>query len=566
MNIVVLSGGSGNDSLIKGIKSLYPEASVKVIVNAYDNGKSTGVCRAVTNTLGVSDIRKNHSRMYEVTAENVDMRIKEFYDGRYNFTPGREAEEIKVKLDQWGLSNLSVYVDGFFSNQKSREYVYKDFSVANIVYSQMYKVIGYEETNKYFCNLLGLDDFVILNSFDNVFINAVTERGVVIKDEGEIVCYNNANDKIIKMFYTGDSCGRINEKAIDAVKDADLIIISTGTFWSSIYPTLEYGDFYKYINDSSAKKVWAMNCEYDGDSVGVTSVEFVAHFVHLGLDLSKFTVLLNYDANPDLALRSNCVKCVGEHMGNNNGKHDGDKYAKAIFRAYYGIDTPSSYDRILFDFDDTIWARGGSDDKVSVDNIRLLNSNLADKVTIVSGNSYDSIARKLYRVFGTDLHNFNIDIWADANSILYRNNKCVAFVDEFSIEKSYKKISEYLRSEFDIDSTINNYEMPSCLKIRPIVGRERIILASHLNSIFKSIGVDDCVAKITGKSTIDIVSVNNTKGKIYSTQYDKESKILYVGDEIGSGNDTEIASLCTGFISTSGVTETNMLIRLLICE
>lgn len=64
MNIVILSGGSGNDSLIKGLKEMYPESDIKVIINAYDSGKSTGICRKVTDTLGVSDIRKNHIRMY----------------------------------------------------------------------------------------------------------------------------------------------------------------------------------------------------------------------------------------------------------------------------------------------------------------------------------------------------------------------------------------------------------------------------------------------------------------------------------------------------------------------
>ena len=371
MNIVLLSGGSGNDALVKGIKSLHPGANVKVIVNAYDNGKSTGVCRAVTNTLGVSDIRKNHSRMYEVTTDFVDMRLKEFYDGRYNFTPGREVEEIIAKLDKWGLSDLSTYVKGFFSNQRSREYVYKDFSVANIVYSQMYKSIGYEATNKYFCDLLGLEDFVILNSFDNVFLNAVTERGMVINDEGDIVCHNNAEDKIVKIFYTGDNKSELNGKAVAAVSSADLIIISTGTFWSSIYPTLEYGDFYRHINSSSAKKVWAMNCEYDGDSYGVTSEEFVQHVANLGLDLSDFTLLLNGDAASGLAMESKLVKCVTESMGNNRGKHDGNKYAKAIFRVYYGIDPPHSYDKILFDFDDTIWARNCMDEEISIENIKL---------------------------------------------------------------------------------------------------------------------------------------------------------------------------------------------------
>ena len=44
MKTVILSGGSGNDSLIRGLKYYYPSMNCKVIVNAYDNGKSTGVC------------------------------------------------------------------------------------------------------------------------------------------------------------------------------------------------------------------------------------------------------------------------------------------------------------------------------------------------------------------------------------------------------------------------------------------------------------------------------------------------------------------------------------------
>ena len=309
LNITVLSGGSGNDALIKGIKKIYPDANVRVVVNAYDNGKSTGICRAVTDTLGVSDIRKNHSRMYEVSTKNVDMRLKEFYDGRYTFTPGKEVQEIKDKLMLWGLSRFDKYVDSFFANPGSYQHFYKDFSVANIVYSQMYKELGYEETNRTFCELLDIEDFVILNSFDNVFINAVTESGTILEDEGDIVEHCNPNDKIVRIFYTGDRQVRINPAAKLAVLDADLLIISTGTFWSSIYPTLEYGDFYQIINQSCAKKIWAMNCTEDKDAYGVSNLDFMNIVSNLGLDLDEFTILLNSDADP-------LLKCVDDkyHM------------------------------------------------------------------------------------------------------------------------------------------------------------------------------------------------------------------------------------------------------------
>ena len=570
LNIAILSGGSGNDALIKGLKKIYPDANIRVVVNAYDNGKSTGICRAVTGTLGVSDIRKNHSRMYEVSTKHVDMRLKEFYDGRYTFTPGKEIQEIKGKLSLWGLSEFDAYVDAFFENENSYSYFYKDFSVANIIYSQMYKELGYEETNRRFCELLGIEDFVVLNSFDNVFINAVTESGAILQDEGDIVEHCNPNDKIVRIFYTGDRQVRINPVAKEVVLNADLLIISTGTFWSSIYPTLEYGDFYQVVNKSPAKKIWAMNCTEDKDAYGVTNLDFMTIVSNLGLDLDEFTVLLNSDADPALK----CTGKLGEPkvdnivlaaMENNNGKHNGDKYAKAIFRIYYGISSSDKYDKILFDFDDTIWARDKAEEDISIDNLKLLNEHLSKKICVISGNTYESIVKKLFRVFGTELKNFNIDIWADANSVKYVKGKPTDFMHEFAIT-GYRNIISYLKDEFGIDATINSTEFPVCLKIKPLGDRERKILASHLNHIFESINIKNCVAVCTGSSTIDIISGNNNKDVVLESKFGDPSKILYIGDEVTSGNDKDIAKKCSHAIHTTGVKETNMLIRLLIDE
>ena len=92
MNVLVISGGSGNDALIKGLVRVYPDVNIKVLLNAYDNGKSTGICRYVTNTLGVSDIRKNHIRMYKerIPQANWNQDIIDFYSKRFDLTPGKE--------------------------------------------------------------------------------------------------------------------------------------------------------------------------------------------------------------------------------------------------------------------------------------------------------------------------------------------------------------------------------------------------------------------------------------------------------------------------------------------
>ena len=569
MNILVISGGSGNDALIKGLKSFYPESNVKVLVNAYDAGKSTGVCREVTGTLGVSDIRKNHIRMYKATTEHVNQCFVEFYDSRYDFTKGNEAEEVVAKLRAWGLSSLEEYAVRFFKRPEAKNYDYKDFCVSNIVYAEMYAEAGYEATNKFFCDMLGLDDFVILNSFDNIYIKAETQSGHVIEEEGELVEYCNPDDIITKMIYDlhGESVG-LNPRAINALYDANLIIVSTGTFWSSIFPTLEYLDFYQHLNRSQAKKIWAINCEPDKDCYGVGSNRMIQFVEDLGVDLSQFIILENSDANEILRQENDKDHVVYEAMGNNKGKHDGDKYARAVLKHYYGLSNIEDYQKILFDFDDTIWARGADKDTTLMDfsrkNVELV-AEMKDKACIISGNSYESIARKLATVYGADTSKFEADIWADANSALFRKGERVDVIQELLITENIQRLIQYLYDTYRIEASVNDFEYPSCIKIKPLSALDQILVSNYLNDyILAATGLDFCKAIPTGKTTVDIVSRNNNKIVIFDKADFDPDQCLYIGDETDNGNDREVAARCGCSVHTSGVEETYALLRVLL--
>ena len=57
INVVILNGGRGASTLIPAILG-NPEIELTSIVNAYDDGKSTGEIRRFFNMLGPSDIEK----------------------------------------------------------------------------------------------------------------------------------------------------------------------------------------------------------------------------------------------------------------------------------------------------------------------------------------------------------------------------------------------------------------------------------------------------------------------------------------------------------------------------
>lgn len=327
-NIVVLSGGSGNDAILKALIDLgYSDANIRIIVNAYDDGKSTGVCREVTGTLGVSDIRKNHEKLHKMLYEgNINWPLINFYENRIDIETDYET----------GDALFDREIKEFFHRLKSEDFEYRNFNVMNIIYSQLYSSIGYEATNALFSDALGMDDVVKLNSFDNMKIIATTEKGNVITDEGDIVEWKNPDDKIIDIHFVGKSTWGLNPEAVKLINEADLIIISTGTFWSSLYPTLKYLDFYKYINDSKAKKLWVVNTNQDKDAYGVTAGEFFYHMENLGLEVTDFDILINEEADPLLKIIASDMDPVSyvAELGNIDGRNDPELVKKALKEIY----------------------------------------------------------------------------------------------------------------------------------------------------------------------------------------------------------------------------------------
>src|SRR5579864_3124884 len=69
INIVLFSGGSGTQSITEAFLR-HPQISLKILINAYDDGHSTGrLRRFIPGMLGPSDVRKNIHRLMPHTEE-----------------------------------------------------------------------------------------------------------------------------------------------------------------------------------------------------------------------------------------------------------------------------------------------------------------------------------------------------------------------------------------------------------------------------------------------------------------------------------------------------------------
>ena len=215
------------------------------------------------------------------------------------------------------------------------------------------------------------------------------------------------------------------------------------------------------------------------------------------------------------------------------------------------------YDKVIFDFDDTIWSREPKDIDCSIYNVNFIKENLSDRAIIISGNSFRSIKEKLDSVDLT-----LPAIWADANSILYEYGLPTKAVSGCDISEQASILMEYINKENLLKEVtpqiIGANGLITNIKYRPIkYNREEIV--DNINSAIDKLQLS-CIAKTTGKSTIDIVSIYNSKILVYNYLELNKFKTLYIGDEIDSGNDKDISELCTRRLRVNSVYETKAIL------
>src|SRR5229473_1621032 len=81
LNVVLFSGGSGTQSITAAFLK-HPQISLTILINAYDDGHSTGrLRRFIPGMLGPSDVRKNINRLMPAR-ERSQQSLKTISDHR----------------------------------------------------------------------------------------------------------------------------------------------------------------------------------------------------------------------------------------------------------------------------------------------------------------------------------------------------------------------------------------------------------------------------------------------------------------------------------------------------
>src|SRR5882762_9304309 len=102
INVVLFSGGSGTQSITEALLR-HPQISLTILINAYDDGHSTGrLRRFIPGMLGPSDVRKNINRLMPAR-ERSQQGLKAISDHRLPAGISRDDALVTIQRMLEGL-------------------------------------------------------------------------------------------------------------------------------------------------------------------------------------------------------------------------------------------------------------------------------------------------------------------------------------------------------------------------------------------------------------------------------------------------------------------------------
>jgi 2-phospho-L-lactate transferase/gluconeogenesis factor (CofD/UPF0052 family) len=296
MKAVVFSGGRGCTNIIKSIIS-QTDLDLSIVVNAYDNGKSTGRIRSyVPGLLGPSDIRKNVSILLECynslsIANFLEFRLKSNLRNLPLIDFFQESNsEVFSLLSFEQYQNIKLALDYFEKYQKKvgNNFETFDCAIGNILLSSLY--LQYENDFNYAVDkyqeiflpksLIKNRRARVLNVTDgeNLYLIARSNSGKIFMDESEIVVNQNKEiireialvsdlkNESIQSAFKNIRMPKANPMVLQFLKTMDLLIYGPGTQASSLLPSYLTSDVLTEISrNSSAKKIFISNLVPDFD-------------------------------------------------------------------------------------------------------------------------------------------------------------------------------------------------------------------------------------------------------------------------------------------------------------
>jgi 2-phospho-L-lactate transferase/gluconeogenesis factor (CofD/UPF0052 family)/glycosyltransferase involved in cell wall biosynthesis/molybdopterin-guanine dinucleotide biosynthesis protein A len=332
LKVAMFSGGRGTGAITEALLR-YPDIELTLLVNAYDDGLSTGLLRRfIPGMLGPSDIRKNISRFLRnrndpssqalhllieyrfpdtmETAEALSI-LKEFADFSGIAKTRSEILKARETLSLYQVKTVSRYISTFLDYYERHigerpDFPFGDVSLGNLLFAGCYLANGqdFNQAIADFSKFAEVGDRVLnITNGENRVLVGMKENGTFLHDEASIVGPQDTS-RIQEIFllpeYLDMKTAPLGPYAIDNIRflrnlekipmlnpvagkvlrESDIIIYGPGTQYSSLFPSYLTGGVAEAIRENTrAEKVFIGNIARDYDILGEDATTLVRAFL-----------------------------------------------------------------------------------------------------------------------------------------------------------------------------------------------------------------------------------------------------------------------------------------------
>ncbi|MCG3863028.1 MULTISPECIES: uridine diphosphate-N-acetylglucosamine-binding protein YvcK [unclassified Photobacterium] len=282
-NIVAIGGGHGLGRILSSL-SCYG-SKVTGIVATTDNGGSTGRIRACQGGIAWGDMRNCINQL--ITEPSIGSMIFE-----YRFKGNGELNGHNLgNLMLTALDNLSI----------------RPLDAINLIR-----------------DMLNVETQIIPMSEHPSDLAAITYSGEIINGETSV----DELQEIPKRLYLEPAVPATKE-ALNAINQADLILLGPGSFLTSVMPTLLLRDLGIALKNSNAQIVFITNLDKEHGPAGKMPLETMLHWCERAMNGRKIDTILTDKLHTDLNNKFN-LQIEDLASSNHEWRHDRDKLKHAV--------------------------------------------------------------------------------------------------------------------------------------------------------------------------------------------------------------------------------------------
>ena len=263
--VVVIGGGTGLNTVIRGLKKY--TNNITAIVTMSDYGDIDTDSRKALNMLPFGDVKESIVSL-------------------------SDKEELMERLMNWN-----------FKNRKLKGLEFGDIYL--LAMNEMFDNLS--EGIKKSTEVLNINGKVLPSTLDEITICAELQDGTIVESKEKIpeVVYDKVS-KIDRIYISPSNC-KVAPGVLEAIQDADAIIIGPGSLYTNVLPNLLVKGVSKAIKESKALKFYISNIMTEPGQTDNYSISdhLDAIFEHTGKDIIDYCLADTGEIVPEYVRKYN---------------------------------------------------------------------------------------------------------------------------------------------------------------------------------------------------------------------------------------------------------------------